>query len=242
MNRPPAAYYNPFVYSASPVFANSGDPNIKPNDAYAYEIGYTHHRGEFTLSATLFYRDIRKDFLILTTELPGGVLLEQPANGAATHSTGGEWAVSDRLTSRLTYNFSLDIYHVELNAPNLGFSQSRSEVTGFGRANLNWQITPKDVIQVNIFANSRNLLPQGYAAGVYSSNIGYRHTVNNKVSWMLVAQDPFNTIRPRLVFDTGSVADRRNERIASRALLLTVVWNFAGKPKPASFDFGNGGG
>jgi hypothetical protein len=102
-------------------------------------------------------------------------------------------------------------------------------------------VTPKDFLQLNVVVNGRSLQPQGYVQPTISGNIGYRHTVNNKVSWMFVIQDPFHTLKSKLVLDAFGGTDRRVYQGDSRAVSLTLVWNFSGKPQAVNFDFTPGG-
>jgi hypothetical protein len=103
-------------------------------------------------------------------------------------------------------------------------------------------VTPKDFLQLNLFANGKVIYPQGYSEPNASGNIGYRHKVNDKLSWMLVAQDPFGTLRGRLVLDTPGGEVRRNVRMNSRLYTFTLVKNFGGaRPRDPNFDFAPGG-
>jgi hypothetical protein len=159
-------------------------------------------------------------------------------NAGRSQTAGAEWAVSDRLNSRVRYGFSLDGYWIELTTnPGLGAIQTRAAITGFGHADLAWQITQKDFLQVDLIATAEGLDPQGYDEPTYSGNIGYRHSINNNVSWLLVAKDPFHTLRYRSVENIDGVENRRLETQSSQSISLALVWNFAGRPKDQGFDF-----
>jgi hypothetical protein len=149
---------------------------------------------------------------------------------------------SGKLGAKLTYNLSADLYWTQIAAPGLGYAQAQSAVTGFGRANLNWQLTPKDFLQLNVFANGKVVYPQGYGAPSASGNIGYRHKVNDKLSWMLVAQDPFGTLKNNLVLNFPGAQERRDARTNSRLYTFSISRTFGGaKPKDPNFDFVPGG-
>ena len=149
--------------------------------------------------------------------------------------------MSGKLTPKLGYNLSIDAYWMQLSAANLGLAQARSSATGFARASLNWQANAKDLLQLNLFSTAKRLLPQGYVAPGYSGSIGYRHVISSKASLMVVADDPFHTQRSRYVSTIDGVLNRQLKVQASQSISLAFVWNFAGKPKEADFDFGGGG-
>jgi outer membrane receptor protein involved in Fe transport len=240
-NVPFSEQLDPLPLSQTPSSLSAGNPDLRPEDAYAYELGYEDHHGDRSMTGTLFYRDTRDAFSQVSTELPNAVTLATYVNAGFVRRVGGEWTLGDKLTPRLSYNFSVDVYWIQLSAANLGFAQAQSSVTGFGRANLSWQATPKDFLQLNLWANGKNLLPQGYSQAVYSGNIGYRHTLNNKVSWMVTAQDPFHTLHRKFVLNENGVINTHSERFATQVVSLAVIWNFSGKSKDEGFNFGSGG-
>jgi hypothetical protein len=61
------------------------------------------------------------------------------------------------------------------------------------------------------------------------------------MSWIFVIQDPFATLNNRFVVNTATGRFSQTLRVNSRVLSVTLLWNFAGKPKDAGFDFIPGG-
>jgi outer membrane receptor protein involved in Fe transport len=242
-NRPDDRQLDPFATSQSPLDLQSGNPNLKPDDQSRYELGYQDQSGERSSTVTLYYHHRSDAFNQLYSNLPDGVLLQTWVNAGQSQTAGGEWTLGDRLTSHLRYSFSLDGYWIELTAnPGLGVVRTRTAITGFGHADLAWQITPKDLLQVDLVTTAEGLQPQGYVAPTYSGNIGYRHAINNSFSWVLVAKDPFDTLRYRSVDNINGVENRRLETQSSQSISLALVWNFAGRPKDQGFDFEPEGG
>ena len=82
----------------------------------------------------------------------------------------------------------------EIEARNLGFTSTRSGTSISGRANLNWQVTPNDFVQVNGFLNGRRLTAQGSIEPQGMLNIGYRHKFNDRWS-LLILRDAFRGVR-----------------------------------------------
>jgi outer membrane receptor protein involved in Fe transport len=256
VNRPAPIQLDPFPSTSNPTVINEGNPNLRPQDTDSYELGFEQRQGAENFLATFYYRQTNDAFSFVATDLacgqvipgfpqgvPCGVLLETSANVGAQKNGGLEVVFANKLTSKITYNLSADAYYTEVSAPNLGFTQTQQAFTGFGRANINWQVTPKDFVQFNIFANGKALLPQGYTSPMVSGNIGYRHTINNKVSWMIVAQDPFHTQRFKQNLNSFGGREVVTQTNNSRQISVTLVWNFSGKPAPQqqNFDFAPGG-
>ena len=238
VDRPPYALLDPLPYPQNPGFITEGNVNLRPQDTDSFELGFDDRKDASSLQATLYYRQTRDAFSYLFTPQADGGLLQQIINAGSQTNGGLELAATRNLTSKITYNLSADAYWTELATPGV---QTRSIITGFGRANLNWQLTAKDFLQLNVFMNGKTLLPQGYVQPFVSGNIGYRHTINGKASWMFVIQDPFNSAKTREVLDSAAGRDRQTVSSNNRAALLTFVWNFSGKPQAADFDFKPGG-
>jgi outer membrane receptor protein involved in Fe transport len=241
VDRPGYGQLDPIPYAQNPGFSSEGNPALQPQDTDSFELGLGSHKDASSLTATLYYRRTTDAFSNFYSIQSGGGLLQQTVNAGSLQNGGLEVVLANKLTPSLTYNLSADAYWTELSATNLGLAQSREAITGFGRANLNWQLTPKDFLQLNVFVNGETLLPQGYVQPFISGNIGYRRVVNSKVSWSFVVQDPFNTARTTEVLNSVAGRDRQTVTNHSRTALLSLVWNFSGKAPATDFDFKAGG-
>lgn len=241
-NRPSERQLDPFVTSQSPLHRQSGNPNLRPDDQARYELGFEDRRGDSATGVTLYYHHRDHAFNRLYANLPNGVLLEETVNAGEGETAGAELAINRKLTPALSYNLSLDGYWIRLSSsPDIGVFPARSAVTGFGYAGLTWRLSAKDVLQLDLVATAKGLNPQGYSSPTYSGNIGYRHVINDNVSWIVAVKDPFRTLRYKSVEDIHGVEERRVTVDSSRSVSLTLMWNFAGKPKDQGFDFGSGG-
>jgi outer membrane receptor protein involved in Fe transport len=239
LDRPPYALLDPIPYPQNPGFVLQGNVDLRPQSTDSVELGFERRKDAGSVSATLYYRRTRDAFSALYTNRPDGTLLQQTTNAGRRTDGGLELTVADKLTRGLGYSLTANAYWTELAAPGLSLASSRQALAGFGRANLDWQVSPRDFVQVNVFVNGKTLLPQGHVAPFASGNIGYRRTVARNASLLLVVQDPFNSVRTRQVLNGG--ADRRLDTTSSRMASLTLVWNFSGKPQTADFDFRTGG-
>ena len=242
-NRPSERQLDPFVTSQTPLYLQSGNPNLRPDDQSRYELGFEDRRGDSATVVTLYYHHRDHAFNRLYSNLPNGVVLEEAVNAGEGETAGAELAINRKLTPALSLNLSLDAYWIRLSSsPDIGSFPTRSAVTGFGHAGLTWRVTPKDFLQLDLVTTAKGLNPQGYSSPTYSGNIGYRHVVNDNVSWIVAVKDPFRTLRYKSVEDIHGAEERRVTVDSTRSVSLTLVWNFAGKPKDQGFDFGSGGG
>jgi outer membrane receptor protein involved in Fe transport len=243
VQRPDPNDLNPFRTYGEALVVTQGDPGLKPQEARAYEAGWQYKNGQTYYLATAYFRDNKDATTDLVQDLGGGMLLRTKANLGRRRDGGLELTANGRLTAQLTYNISGNVYWTEIDATGLGVPKDRSATAFGGRGNLNWQATPQDVFQVNVSANARRLLPQGYREPIYALNLGYRHKVDEKLSAVVTVQDLFLSQRGHEIFETPVLRQRADRSFDSRVVFVGLTYAFGAtkRPKEPGFDFGGGG-
>lgn len=243
VQRPDPDFYNPFPFLIDPVTYRTGNPELKPQQTRSYELGWQYRKSPTNYLATLYYRENDRVLSDVTRDLGGGVFEITRENVAQTRAGGLELVASGRLSSKITYNVSGNLYWNELDGSTQGLSDKRSTVTVSGRATVSWQVTPDDLIQVNGFANARRLTAQGYIQPSGMLNIGYRHKFNDRVSGLVTFQDVLDTFTLEEVVDTPVLHRRLRQTVDTRGVQIGIVWTLGGpgKSRDPGFDFGNGG-
>ncbi len=241
VQRPGAGELNPFRVYIDPYNYRSGNPNLKPQQTDSYELGWQYRKAQTYYLATLYVRQSKQSVTDVIQDLGGGVLLTTRENLGKNNNAGLELVANGRLTPKLSYNLSSNIFHNEITATNLGFSGTRSDTMVSGRANLNWQATPKDFFQVNAFSSGKRLTPQGYREPVQMVNLGYRRKVNDKLSFVVTAQDVLKGFEDTVVTNTAVLRDTTTRTANVRAVFFGFTYSFGGgKPRPEQFDFSAG--
>lgn len=241
IQRPNPFDYNSFRYMMDPLTYRAGNPNLRPQQTDSYELGYELRRGSSRYLATVFYRENRGGLADVATNLGGGVFLVTRQNLADSRSGGLELVAAGRFSPTLTYNVSGMAARTELDGFGPGFPPTRSTWAVSGRGNLNWQATPDDLVQVNVFALGKRLTPQGFVEPMVGVNLGYRRKLTDQVALVLTAQDLAGTFGDRQVFETATLKDRLRSRVDSRQVMIGFTWTFAGaKPREPNFDYGSG--
>lgn len=242
VQRPGAQDLHPYRVYLDPFNYRQGNPNLKPQITDSYELGWQYRKGQAYYLATAYFRDTRDSVTDVVSDLGGGVFLTSKANLGKSRAGGLELVANGRLSPKLTYNLSGNLFWNEIDAANLGFSGTRSGTALSGRANLNWQATPKDFFQLNAFTSGKRLTPQGYREPFKMVNLGYRRKVNDKLSFVMTAQDVLDDFSEVTVVDTPALRDRARRSANVRSVFFGFSYAFgAGKPRPEQFDFNAGG-
>jgi len=115
IRRPGFKDLNPFTEQKEPTKITKGNPNLKPEHAWAYEIGYLRNFSKFNVGANLFYRDIHDVIQKTVSEDDNYVITEQPEN------TGRAWVMGYEL---MTTAKPVDFWQITAS-----FSQFDSKIT-----------------------------------------------------------------------------------------------------------------
>ncbi|MBU4432851.1 MAG: TonB-dependent receptor [Alphaproteobacteria bacterium] len=241
VQRPQAQDLNPYRVYQDPFNYRAGNPDLKPQVTDSYELGWQYRQGQAYYLATAYYRQSAKGVTDVVRDLGGGVLLTTKENLGQSRNGGLELVANGRLTPKLTYNLSGNLFWNEIDAANLGFANTRSGTSASGRASLNWQVTPADFLQISGFTSGRRLTPQGYREPVQMLNLGYRRKVSDKLSFVVTVQDALDTFRDAVITDTPTLRDRTERMPRIRSVFFGLTYSFGGaKPKPQGFDFDTG--
>jgi outer membrane receptor protein involved in Fe transport len=253
VRRPNPQDLNPFRVENDPLNFRAGNAELQPAITHSFEAGYQYKAGQTFYLATLYYRQSEHDVTDVLSSLGNGVFLASKANLAESKAAGLELVANGHITKTLSYNVSTNLYWIEIAATAQGlgagqgagqlvdFAGSRSGLAEGGRANLNWQPTAKDQLQLGYQLNAKRLTPQGYNDANPVTFLGYRHKFNDSFSLVATAQDLFGTVHFGTNIDTPTLRERYVGRPAIRAAFIGFNWNFgqpSKKPRDPGFDFG----
>lgn len=242
VQRPSPQAFNPFRVYNSPTSFSEGNPGLMPEVTQSYELGYEFRKKKTYYLATLYYRDNAQLFTPIVRNLGGGVLLNTTENLGHSRNAGLELVANGQLTKTLSFNASTSLFWNEINAANLGILQTRSAFLMSGRANVNWQVTKTDFVQLNAYAFGKQLTAQGYRTSFVSLNLGWRHKFDEKLAGVVTVQDPFDSSRQRSVTDTPTLKEQTYLNFHRRGVFigLTYALGSPNKRTPETFDFSGG--
>ena len=109
ITRPSYKSLNPFISFADPLNLNAGNPELKPEKAFLYELTHTKDYASLSISNTVFFRDISGLVGRVRTFLAGDTTLTRYENIAKSRAWGIEnlstWSISKAY--KVTLNTSL---------------------------------------------------------------------------------------------------------------------------------------
>lgn len=240
IQRPFPIQLNPFTSFQDPLSLRSGNPNLEPQETDSFELMWQLRSGQTFYQAIAYYRDTQKAFTDVATDIGGGVFLTRPENLGSRRDMGVEFVANGKLHSTLRYNASLNIFQQEIDAAGLPGAQDRSGTVVTGRANLNWQPTADDFLQLSYLWQGDALQAQGVREAGGLLNLGYRRKLNDKLSFLVTVRDVLDDFGQTTVFETPNFRDRNEARFGGRAWYLGLTYNFGTgprRPQDPQFDF-----
>lgn len=242
VQRPEAQDLNPFRVYVSPLSYQQGNPNLRDQVTDAVELGLEHQRGGDLYSATLFARQRRNELTDVVTDLGNGVLLTSRDGLGRSRYAGVELVLSRKLARNLSFNGSGEVSRSEIEYVDLARRDSRSGWIVSGRANLDWRITDKDFLQVNLTARGASLMAQGHRLPSANLNLGYRRKLSSKLAVVAVVQDVFDTYQEGYTLASPRFSQRVEQNLKIRSAVVGLTYALGGGKQGAEkFDYGSAG-
>jgi len=236
--RPEPDDLDPYPMFSNPLNLRAGNPKLLPQETDAVEGSFQYAAHGLSVELTPYVRNSRNLFTDFVTQLSPTVLLTTRQNLGTSLAAGSEFAVSGKAKA-LSYSVSGNVYYNRIDAANLGITAARSIVSFSAKGSIDYRLTPRDTVQFSVNYTGKRLVPQGFRKASIGSNFGFRHQLRPGLSAVVTVTDVVDSLRDRLVIDTGSVHDIATRRRAQRTANFGLNWTFGGKKTAATpkFDY-----
>ncbi|MDI1320275.1 MAG: outer membrane beta-barrel family protein, partial [bacterium] len=236
VRRPEIDDLNPFAEYADPFNLRAGNPRLLPEDIHSVEAGYSYQHGDTTFTSTFYDRRTYHGFTNFTTDLGGGVLLTTHTNLATSNAAGLELTANTDLGSHVSLNFSSNTFFNTIDAANLGFSSSKSDVSWLAKLGVTLHLPRNTQVQFNTNYSSARLTPQGERRPTFVANLGVRRDFwAKKAALVLTVSDLFNSLKETNGLDTPLLHEETTRRRSARIVYAGLIYNF-GKPAKKAKD------
>lgn len=242
VHRPESEDLNPFPEYQDPFNVRAGNPYLKPEDIHSLEAGYSFRQGDTSVTSTVYHRYTYHGFTTFTRDIGGGVLLTTRENLSVNRATGFELTANTEMGKLLSLNFSSNTFFNTIDASNLGFTATKSDVSWTAKLGATLHLPANTQFQFNANYAATRLTPQGYRRPSFVANAGLRHDFRQKkMALVLTVSDVFNSLKESTVIDTPVLRGETLRRRSARIIYLGFIYNFgqpAKKPKddPLKFD------
>ncbi len=237
VNRPDSDELNPFPEYNDPRNIEAGNPDLKPEQIHAVELGYQWKKNDLRFLPGIYYRYAYDAFTEITRFINDSTLLTTSANLSANQSAGLELILSWSHRNRLHLNLSSNTFWNQLDASNLGYSTRKSTVSSEVKLAAGFNLTKGTKIQANATYQSALLTAQGKSLPNYFLNAGLRQDVFKKqASLLLTVSDVFNTLRRSWVINTPALQQTVTRKRRSQIVYLGFSWRFGKSARKTADD------
>ncbi|WP_167759835.1 TonB-dependent receptor domain-containing protein [Massilia horti] len=237
--RPDPDDLNPYVDRKDIHNLRSGNPNLRPRETDALDIGYRVETDKNNYGVTAYLRQSRNGDTDVTTLLSPDVLLSTKVNWPKSRSGGMEFNVDAALIPALSGRLSGNLFYSEFVDSSLGMSGMKS-TTGLNlKGSLDYRPTRGDTAQLSFSRAARRQTLQGEVSPVNLVNLGYKHQLTTDLSLVATVSDVFNGQRQRRTVSTPALMQQYERWQPGRIAFvgLTYLVGAPKKSKAASFEY-----
>ena len=227
INRPDADELNPNPEYSDPRNAESGNPDIRPEQVHSIELGCQIKRAGISLAPVLYYRYKYDAFTSIRTSLNDSIVLSTLANLDNGQSGGLETVLKGALPKVLDFDLTGNVFYTTLDAGNLGFSERSSAVSGNLKLNTRAVLWKNTKLQMGAFYYFPGITPQGKTKPFFYLNGGLRQSVfRNRAALILTVTDIFHTYKRIRQIDSDALAQTTTLKRKRPIVYLGFSWRF----------------
>ena len=232
--RPEPEQLNPYPLFQNPLNLRAGNPNLRPQETDAFEASFDYTAHGISWELTPYLRASTDVFTSFSRQISPTVLMSTLENLGKSTAAGIEFSGSGKLSAVLAYTISGNLFYNRIDAANIGVVGARSDAGYSGKGSIDYRVTKRDLVQLSVSYSGRRLIPQGYRLPAASANFGYRHQLLTGLAAVLTVTDVTDTLKDRVVLDTGGVHDVSSLRRGPRGINLALNWTFGANGRPAN--------
>jgi outer membrane receptor protein involved in Fe transport len=197
VNRPRGWDTNPFLDVADPLMWNQGNPNLKPEDVHAFELGYSKYFKKVSIISSLYYRQTN-DLIQRVRSEPNaeGVTISTPQNLTRNIASGLELISRVDVAKLWNFTANVNLFQSKIDgAPEYGIVE-RSGFTWNANLTNNFNLPYNITMQLRADYRAPEVMAQGKRNAMYGIDAGAKYDFPDKKSSLsLNVRDVFATRR-----------------------------------------------
>ncbi len=226
IRRPGFKDLNPYAEEKEANSFKTGNPNLQPEKAWAYEAGYLKNFDRMNVGANIFYRDIKDVIQKNLSEDEHGVVTEQPLN------TGEAWLAGIELMTSLK---PFDFWQINAN-----YSWFKSEITSgeyqgdalkdqykwSAKAISDFSLPLNSTLQISVNAVGPKLSGDKQESMIWFSDLGFEKKIMIGGSLIMRVSDLFNSLAKEKTESTDKSSTYELEKSPGRIFVAGVKFQF----------------
>ena len=199
LTRPSYKSLNPFISYTDPLNLNAGNPALKPEKSILLELSHQKDVQSFSISNSIFYRQITGLVGRVRTYLGGDTTLTRYENISQSRAWGVENLSSYSLTKAYKITLSSSIYQTDLQGSINNSTVSLNRWSWNSRLNQQFKWKNNWSAQISGIYQSAQINPLGIINSYYTVDVGLKKDFG-KFSMNTRVNDVFNT--QKMIYDS----------------------------------------
>lgn len=226
LKRPAFNDLNPFLNINDPLKIKQGNPDLRPEYAWTYELGYLKNFKKFNIGANIFYRDLHDLIQKVTTEDNNGILYEKPDNFTSAYLWGVELMTSANITKWWKINATYSYFDSKINDELFNGDAIKDQLQWSAKVITDFNL-PKQ-FNIQIAGNYLGPKPsiQTTEKEIYFVDLGIEKTFlkNGKIMFRML--DVFDTVKKTKIETTDKSSSYSTENTRGQIMYIGLKWNF----------------
>lgn len=226
IRRPGFNDLNPFVDTSDPLKIKFGNPSLRPEKAWLYEIGYMKNFSFFNVGINVFYRDIKDVIQKVINVNDEGVFIESPENFSSGYLGGLEFITAFRISGWWQLNGAYSTFDSKVTDANYDGDALKDQVKWTAKIISDIKLPSEFYLQVasNFIGPKPSLF--NYEEKIFSVDAGITKVIPGYGEINLRITDLFDSLKKVKYTRSGLSTSREVENTTGRIVTLTTLWNF----------------
>ncbi|MEJ6980852.1 TonB-dependent receptor [Pedobacter sp. P351] len=233
VNRPRGWQVNPFLDVTDPNNLRMGNPNLRPEDIHSVEFSYMKFWKAFTLTSTVFARQVNDVVQNYRTVLSGDTTLSQFINISKTQASGLELISRADIAKGFNITANVNVFY------NKFFGNAQYGLKSNDGYNWNSNLTSSFQLpmnlsgQINMNYMAPRITAQGRGREMFGMDAALRLDImKKKGSLSFNMRDVFNSRKWGMITETDAFISEFQRRMQGRQATLTFSYRFGQSDLP----------
>jgi outer membrane receptor for ferrienterochelin and colicin len=226
IRRPGFNDMNPFIDTNDPLKIKIGNPALKPEMAWIYEIGYMKNFKSFNAGVNIFYRDINDVIQKVISTNADGIFVERPQNFSSAYLAGIELITAIRITNWWQLNGAYSQFDSKVTDSSFDGDALKDQVKWTAKILTDFSFPYE--IHLQIAGSYLGPKPSSlqYEDKIFSVDAGLTKAIEGFGQITLRVADLFDTLKKVKNNRAGLSTSREVENTTGRIVTLTTTWSF----------------
>ncbi len=226
IRRPGFKDLNPYTEQKEPAKFTKGNPALKPELAWAYELGYLKNFKKFNVGANLFYRDITDVIQKTITEDENNIVTEQPENTGTAYMAGFEVMSTIKPFDFWQLTASYSQFESEITSGDYQGDALTDQYKWTAKAITDFNLPRNWTVQVSGNIVGPKVSKTKEEGIIWFADLGIEKRIHTNGTLFFRMTDIFDSLQKEKIERSDKSTTNETEYTTGRLFLVGLIWKF----------------